>query len=118
MRVAVLSTCERRPALRARCRASDVACPLELPWGLIDEGGEPVEAAVRELEEETGYRADSVEHLSTFQPMVGMVDSEHVVFVGRDGHAAASTSREDQRQGQETGPDLVTDGSAPPRCNG
>jgi 8-oxo-dGTP pyrophosphatase MutT (NUDIX family) len=47
--------------------------------GLIDEGGEPVEAAVRELEEETGYRADSVEHLSTFQPMVGMVDSEHVV---------------------------------------
>jgi len=25
-----------------------------------------------------------VEHLITFQPMVGMVDSEHVVFVGRD----------------------------------
>ena len=40
--------------------------------------------AVRELEEETGYRAGRVEHLITFQPMVGMVDSEHVVFVGRD----------------------------------
>ena len=25
-----------------------------------------------------------MEHLITFQPMVGMVDSEHVVFVGRD----------------------------------
>ena len=25
-----------------------------------------------------------VEHLITFQPMVGMVDSEHVVFTGRD----------------------------------
>jgi ADP-ribose pyrophosphatase YjhB (NUDIX family) len=36
---------------------------------------EPVETAVRELEEETGYRAASVEHLLTFQPMVGMVDS-------------------------------------------
>jgi hypothetical protein len=24
-----------------------------------------------------------VEHLVTFQPMVGMVDSEHLVFVGR-----------------------------------
>ncbi len=56
----------------------------ELPGGLIDEGEEPAETAVRELEEETGYRAGRVEHLITFQPMVGMVDSEHVVFTGRD----------------------------------
>jgi 8-oxo-dGTP pyrophosphatase MutT (NUDIX family) len=56
----------------------------ELPGGLIDEGEEPAETAVRELEEETGYRAGRVEHLITFQPMVGMVDSEHVVFVGRE----------------------------------
>ena len=25
-----------------------------------------------------------MEHLATFQPMVGMVDSEHFVFAGRD----------------------------------
>ena len=56
----------------------------ELPGGLIDEGEEPSETAARELEQETGYRAGRVEHLVTFQPMVGMVDSEHVVFVGRD----------------------------------
>jgi 8-oxo-dGDP phosphatase len=56
----------------------------ELPGGLIDEGEEPVETAKRELEEETGFRAGRVKHLATFQPMVGMVDSEHVVFVGRD----------------------------------
>jgi 8-oxo-dGTP pyrophosphatase MutT (NUDIX family) len=56
----------------------------ELPGGLIDEGEEPAEALQRELEEETGYRAGRVEHLVTFQPMVGMVDSEHVMFVGRD----------------------------------
>jgi 8-oxo-dGDP phosphatase len=46
--------------------------------------GEPIETATRELEEETGYRAGRLEHLMTFQPMVGMVDSEHVVFGGRD----------------------------------
>ena len=57
---------------------------VELPGGLIDDDEEPEETAVRELEEETGYRAGRVEHLVTFQPMVGMVDSEHVVFVGRD----------------------------------
>src|SRR5262249_37366491 len=56
----------------------------ELPGGLIDEGEEPLETATRELEEETGYRASRVEHLVTYQPMVGMVDSEHVIFIGHD----------------------------------
>jgi ADP-ribose pyrophosphatase YjhB (NUDIX family) len=56
----------------------------ELRGGLIDEGEDPVETAALELEEETGYRAGYLGHLVTFQPMVGMVDSEHVVFVGHD----------------------------------
>ena len=56
----------------------------ELPGGLVDEDEDPEATAVRELEEETGYRAGRVEHLVAYQPMVGMVDSEHVVFVGRD----------------------------------
>jgi 8-oxo-dGDP phosphatase len=56
----------------------------ELPGGLIDAGEEPEQAAIRELEEETGYRAGRVEHLATYEPMVGMVTSEHAVFIGRD----------------------------------
>jgi 8-oxo-dGTP pyrophosphatase MutT (NUDIX family) len=39
---------------------------------------------VRELEEETGYWVGRVEHLATYEPMVGMVTSEHVVFIGHD----------------------------------
>jgi len=56
----------------------------ELPGGLVDEDEEPAEAAVRELEEETGYRAGRVEPLIAFQPRAGSVDGELFAFVGRD----------------------------------
>ena len=49
---------------------------LELPAGLVGDetAGEPIaEAANRELEEETGYRADRVEELGFFHASPGMV---------------------------------------------
>ena len=62
---------------------------LELPAGLIgdDDGGEhdTVEAAaVRELEEETGYRADRIERLGDFYSSPGMV-SEGFTLVRASG---------------------------------
>lgn len=56
----------------------------ELPGGLVDADEQPVDAAARELEEETGYRAGHLEQLVTFRPMPGTVDAEHFVFVGRN----------------------------------
>ncbi len=56
----------------------------ELPGGLIDAGEEPEDAVVRELAEETGYQAAHVERLIEYQPMIGTVDSGHIVFTGRD----------------------------------
>ncbi|MEK8145626.1 NUDIX hydrolase [Streptomyces sp. M10(2022)] len=58
----------------------------ELPGGLVDEGEDPALTAARELEEETGYRAGRVEPLLTYQPMAGMVDAPHHVYLGRDVH--------------------------------
>ena len=56
----------------------------EVPGGPVDEGEGPAEAAVRELEDSTGYRAGRVARLITFQPVAGSVDAEHFVFVGQD----------------------------------
>lgn len=55
----------------------------ELPGGLLDASEQPAATAVREVEEETGFRPRSVEHLVTFKPMVGMVRSPHHVFLAR-----------------------------------
>jgi 8-oxo-dGDP phosphatase len=56
----------------------------ELPGGLVDADEQPSDAAARELEEQTGYRAGYVEQLVTFRPMPGVVDAEHLVLVGRN----------------------------------
>lgn len=55
----------------------------ELPGGILEAGEDPASAAVREAIEETGWRPDEIEHLVSFQPMPGMVDTPHEVYVGR-----------------------------------
>jgi 8-oxo-dGTP pyrophosphatase MutT (NUDIX family) len=55
----------------------------ELPGGIIEEGEEPRQTAERELIEETGYKPRSLEHLTTFEPAVGMLRNPNHVFLGR-----------------------------------
>ena len=60
---------------------------IELPAGLIGdetEGEDPLEAAGRELEEETGYRAAKLESLGEYYSSPGMV-SESFTLVRASG---------------------------------
>ncbi|UNO42446.1 NUDIX domain-containing protein [Streptomyces sp. MST-110588] len=62
----------------------------ELPGGIVDEGENPSTTALREVEEETGWRPKSVKHVVTYQPMVGMVDSPHEIFVAHGAEQVGS----------------------------
>ncbi|MET4673788.1 8-oxo-dGTP pyrophosphatase MutT (NUDIX family) [Streptomyces sp. PvR018] len=62
----------------------------ELPGGIVDKGEEAGAAALREVVEETGWRPKSLEHVVTYQPMVGMVDSPHEIFVGHGAEQVGS----------------------------
>jgi len=55
----------------------------ELPGGIVDPGEDGARTAAREVEEETGWRPVGLEHVVTYQPMVGMVDSPHEIYIGR-----------------------------------
>jgi 8-oxo-dGTP pyrophosphatase MutT (NUDIX family) len=57
---------------------------LEFPGGVIDAGEEPVEAAVRELFEETGYAARKIEALKSFSPNPAIMANNIHYFLAHD----------------------------------
>jgi ADP-ribose pyrophosphatase len=59
------------------------AFTLELPSGGVEAGEEPGEAAGRELFEETGYRAEELEHLTSVHTSTGRSTEVCHLFLGR-----------------------------------
>lgn len=55
----------------------------ELPGGYLDPDEEPAACAAREVEEETGWRPRNMELILTFQPAVGTINQENLVFFPR-----------------------------------
>jgi ADP-ribose pyrophosphatase len=69
----------------------------ELPAGRIDPGETPLEAAKRELREETGYAAKSWVELGSFWPSPGYVAEKMTIFVATDLTLGKQEPMEDER---------------------
>ncbi|WP_051236532.1 NUDIX domain-containing protein [Paenibacillus pinihumi] len=57
---------------------------IEIPAGKLDGGENPMEAAYRELEEETGYRAKSMKPVSSFFTSPGFADEKLFLYFTED----------------------------------
>lgn len=57
---------------------------LEIPAGGMNPGEDYKSAAARELEEETGYKSDHLEHLITINTTVAFCNEEIGIYLARD----------------------------------
>jgi ADP-ribose pyrophosphatase len=57
---------------------------IELPAGTLDRAETPRETALRELAEETGYRAGKIEHLLTYCMSPGILDEKMHLFLATE----------------------------------
>lgn len=57
---------------------------LAFPAGMIEDGEIPEEGAIRELEEETGYRARSIKKLREVYPAIGYSNEKTIIYLAKD----------------------------------
>src|SRR6202171_4325790 len=69
----------------------------ELPAGRLDSGENPLQAARRELVEETGYRARRWKKMVSFYPSPGYVSEKMTIFLARELTAGEAQPMEDER---------------------
>ena len=77
---AVVLDDRERVLLLWRHRFITDAWGYEIPMGRLDPGEEPLAAAARETEEETGWRPEGLRPLLSVHPTPGISDSVHHVF--------------------------------------
>lgn len=76
---------------------------IELAAGMLDEGEDPAETAIREVAEETGYEVDRVEHVSTYLTAPGvMTEQIHIFYAEVQGRARVATGLDEEGEDIET----------------
>lgn len=76
----VLCVHEGKVALVRQFRYAYGEALLEIPAGKLEKGEDPMLAAGRELEEETGLEAESLKHLFTLYPTPGYTNEKIYIY--------------------------------------
>lgn len=82
--VAVIPLIEDKMIVVEQYRKPLEKSQVEIPAGKLDAGEEPLKAALRELEEETGYRSDNVKLVSSFYTSPGFADEIIHLYLAED----------------------------------
>ena len=88
---------ERRILLVRQYRLPAGGYMWELPAGRLDPGEKPLQAAKRELIEETGYRAKRWTKLASFFVSPGFVDERMTIYLAENLTAGVATPMDDER---------------------
>jgi ADP-ribose pyrophosphatase len=89
--VAVLAVHDGKMIMVDQFRQAMGRCELEIPAGKLEKGEDPLEAAKRELQEETGYVCDNIKLLHSFYTSPGFADEIIHLYIAeelRKGEAA------------------------------
>jgi ADP-ribose pyrophosphatase len=74
------------------------ALSLEIPGGVVDAGEAPTDAARRELKEETGYEADSIEPLVVVGANPAIQNNRCHTFIARNARRTGGTAFDAQEE--------------------
>lgn len=81
--VGIIAISDQKLLLVRQYRYAIAQETLEIPAGKLDNQEAPLDCAVRELREETGYRG-TMEHISTLYTSPGFTDEVMHLFLARD----------------------------------
>lgn len=78
--VSVISTIDEKIVMIEILRYPQNCASLEIPSGHIEDNESPEEAAIRELEEETGYKTEEMTKIGCFFPLSRSTQRAHLFF--------------------------------------
>ncbi|MWV45002.1 NUDIX domain-containing protein [Paenibacillus sp. HJL G12] len=94
--VAVLAVHAGKIVMVDQFRQAMGRCELEIPAGKLEKGEDPLEAAKRELQEETGYVCKNIRLLHSFYTSPGFADEIIHLYVADELESGAAAPDEDE----------------------